>query len=95
MEEALLKISGNVQGVGFRSLAQKIARSLKIAGWAKNQPDGTVLILAQGAKESLQLFEKRLASINLGLSGPRVDSIVAQEKREARDFSPHPDFLVG
>ena len=35
---------GRVQGVGFRFTAKCMARSLGLAGWVKNEWDGTVLM---------------------------------------------------
>ncbi|MBI4448615.1 acylphosphatase [Candidatus Woesearchaeota archaeon] len=43
-------ISGDVQGVGFRGSAARIAGRLRLRGWAKNNADGSVEILIQGPK---------------------------------------------
>ena len=40
--------SGDVQEVGFRSTACRLARELFITGWVKNCYDGTVEMEAQG-----------------------------------------------
>lgn len=39
---------GKVQGVGFRYTAKQLARSLGLAGWVKNEYDGTVVMEVQG-----------------------------------------------
>lgn len=39
---------GRVQGVGFRYRARYAALQLGLTGWVENQPDGTVLLEAQG-----------------------------------------------
>lgn len=52
--------SGTVQGVGFRFTAQRLARDLKIGGWAKNLYDGRVEIMAQGEEKSLEHFLEQL-----------------------------------
>lgn len=44
-----LRFSGNVQGVGFRWTNQGTANELKLAGWMRNLPDGTVELELQGA----------------------------------------------
>jgi acylphosphatase len=49
-------IQGNVQGVGFRFHTRKEAQKLGITGWVKNQPDGTVLIDAEGEIKNLGVF---------------------------------------
>jgi acylphosphatase len=41
-------VRGRVQGVGFRYATVIEARRLGLAGWARNAPDGSVEILAEG-----------------------------------------------
>ncbi|MEO8802998.1 MAG: acylphosphatase, partial [Rudaea sp.] len=41
-------ISGRVQGVFFRASTREQAQRLKLGGYAKNSPDGTVEVLACG-----------------------------------------------
>ncbi len=48
--------SGTVQGVGFRYEAWLVAQKLKLSGFAKNRPDGTVLVEVQGQKNKLKHF---------------------------------------
>ena len=47
---------GKVQGVWYRASTRKQALQLGLCGWAKNCPDGTVEIHAEGEKEILELF---------------------------------------
>lgn len=47
-KQAIIKISGLVQGVFFRAGASEKAKWLGLTGWAKNEPDGTVMIKIQG-----------------------------------------------
>ncbi len=56
MEQTLLKITGKVQGVWYRGSAQDKARELGIKGYAKNMPDGSVEVLAQGEAGSIRQF---------------------------------------
>ncbi len=51
-----MKIHGKVQGVGFRFEAMRKAKELRLAGFARNERDGTVYIEAQGDKENLEKF---------------------------------------
>lgn len=53
MKHANIKIFGLVQGVFFRVTAKEQADNLGITGFARNEGDGTVLIEAEGKKESL------------------------------------------
>lgn len=43
-----IRISGRVQGVGFRYAARNQARALNLKGWVENHPDGSVLTAVQG-----------------------------------------------
>jgi acylphosphatase len=56
MKQANINISGLVQGVFFRSETQDIANKLGIAGWVKNESDGSVSIRAQGEEDALNKF---------------------------------------
>lgn len=51
-----LTISGRVQGVFFRESAKDIAIKLKLVGRIKNNPDGTVGVVAEGEKPALEEF---------------------------------------
>ena len=53
MKQALITIKGHVQGVCYRISAQEKANELNLTGYAKNMPDDTVEILAQGDEESI------------------------------------------
>jgi acylphosphatase len=41
--------SGNVQGVGFRYTACRIAQEFAVTGFVRNLPDGRVELVAEGA----------------------------------------------
>ena len=49
-----LFVRGRVQGVFYRASAQKMGKSLGLAGWVKNCHDGSVEIHAEGNKEKLE-----------------------------------------
>lgn len=44
---------GQVQGVGFRFTALRIADRYKLTGWVRNVLDGTVEMIAQGSSEAI------------------------------------------
>lgn len=56
-----MKISGSVQGVGFRYRAKYAANSLGVTGWVRNEWDGTVELEVQG---TLAQINKMLTLIN-------------------------------
>ncbi len=64
-----LKIHGDVQGVFFRVEAREKARELGLVGFAKNESDETVLIEAEGPRQSL---EKLIEWCNTGSSMAKV-----------------------
>lgn len=52
-KQAILKITGDVQGVCFRSNAKKTADRLGLRGWAKNMPDGSVEVKISGEEKAV------------------------------------------
>jgi acylphosphatase len=65
-------VSGRVQGVWYRDTARREAERLGVAGGARNQADGTVLLEAEGPAEAVDAF---LAWATKGPPRARVDSI--------------------
>lgn len=55
-KQALITISGHVQGVFYRAHAQKEAQQLGLAGYAKNLPNGNVEALLQGQEDKINNF---------------------------------------
>ncbi|MFP4065126.1 MAG: acylphosphatase [Bacteroidales bacterium] len=49
-------VYGRVQGVNYRYSAKNSAQSLGISGFAKNMPDGSVYIEAEGSDDALDTF---------------------------------------
>jgi acylphosphatase len=68
-------VSGRVQGVGFRSFAQKRAREQKLVGWVRNLRDGRVELLAQGEEANLAILAKQLQE---GPPGAQVRGVSAK-----------------
>lgn len=56
MKHFNLRISGLVQGVGFRFFASQKADFLNLTGFIKNNPDGTVSIEIEGNDKNLEEF---------------------------------------
>ena len=55
--QARIKISGHVQGVGFRNFACRYARKLGVYGYVRNLPDHqTVEVVAEGAEQNILEF---------------------------------------
>jgi acylphosphatase len=57
--------SGQVQGVGFRYTAKRVAAGFEITGLVCNLPDGRVELLAEGAREELEGFRQAIREAGL------------------------------
>jgi len=67
-----LKVTGRVQGVGYRYFAAKKANEMGITGWVKNSVDGSVIIVAQGIEEEIKTFTDYLY---IGPTRCRIDQV--------------------
>jgi len=59
-EAVEIKISGRVQGVGFRYFTYQAALHSHVHGWVKNMADGSVLIRVAGAPEKVEEFRQKV-----------------------------------
>ena len=70
------KVSGRVQGVGFRYFALGAARREGLNGYVTNHDDGSVEAVAEGEAESVDRFERALRQ---GPSRSRVERVLVDE----------------
>lgn len=56
LEQWRIHITGKVQGVWFRKHTQETALEFGIKGWVHNEPDGSVLVIAEGTPDQLELL---------------------------------------
>ena len=63
---------GRVQNVGYRMFALEAARGLNVAGYVRNEYDGSVSVLAAGPRGAL---ERLLAALRRGPAHARVDHV--------------------
>jgi acylphosphatase len=70
-----LRITGRVQGVGFRFSAADAAQRLGLTGWVRNTADGHVELVAEGDRQHV---ERLIAWCH---SGPRGALVTAVEQR--------------
>ena len=59
---ARFRVTGRVQGVGFRHFTCCAARDCGVGGWVRNLPDGSVEAVAQGDQAGLERFAAVLAA---------------------------------
>jgi acylphosphatase len=84
---ARIRITGVVQGVGFRHFARKLAQSYGIKGNVRNAPDGSVQITAEGRKEALMAFIDELKIGPRFASVSRIDVDWQEASGEFMDFT--------
>jgi acylphosphatase len=81
-------VRGRVQGVGFRWFVEREAHIVQIAGWVRNNHDGSVEVLAMGTREQLAGLRSRLQE------GPRAARIDHVEESEAEPVAGLTSFQV-
>jgi len=72
-ERLSARITGRVQGVGFRNFTQRRARRLGVTGWVRNEQDGSVRLEAEGPRGDLEALLEALHD------GPRTALVEAVE----------------
>jgi len=77
-----IRVRGFVQGVFFRYTAKEEAEKLHISGFARNEPDGSVYIEAEGEEEDLNRF---LTWCHNGPGAAKVKNVEVGDG-EVRDF---------
>ena len=75
------RISGQVQGVGYRYFVWREAQALSLDGWVRNCADGTVEALFDGSDEDHATIRRRLEE------GPRYSRVSAVESFDEPDES--------
>ncbi len=81
-----IRISGRVQGVGFRACIRRIATNLGVGGEAMNLPEGTVLITATGEPVILDKFVSMLYGC------PRV--VIRDLIQQEIPLAAYPEFTI-
>lgn len=84
----MARITGKVQGVSFRVWTRIEARKLGLAGWVRNEDDGSVTALIAGPDAAVAAMMDRLWQ---GPAGASVRNVASQEIEPDEDFS---DFRI-
>lgn len=61
-----VRFSGIVQGVGFRMTCRHAAADQNLAGWVRNEPDGTVLMEVQGEPGAIEAMLDSIREMRAG-----------------------------
>ena len=65
-------VSGRVQLVMYRDFAARLARRLGLVGEVQNLPDGTVRVIAEGSRATLEQF---IMELKRGSLFSRVENV--------------------
>ncbi|MDM7855930.1 acylphosphatase [Cellulomonas alba] len=72
-----IRVTGDVQGVGFRWACRREAERLGVTGWVRNVADGSVEVSAHGDDAALRALVSWLRS---GPPGARVEALTQEDE---------------
>ncbi|MEZ4470872.1 MAG: acylphosphatase [bacterium] len=84
-----MQVSGRVQGVFFRASTREQAASLGLVGYVRNEPDGTVRVVAEGSQAAVDALRRWVVAG--GPPSARVDHCAVSEAPASGEFT---DFVV-
>ncbi len=78
------RITGRVQGVGYRWWVRRQAEALALTGWVMNaDEERSVELVAEGSTDALDELERRLWQ---GPDGARVEAIAARRSPASGEY---------
>ncbi|MEI2416601.1 acylphosphatase [Orrella sp. JC864] len=83
LETLSVRVTGKVQGVGFRLATVRQAHLLGVAGWVRNAPDGSVEALIQGTPDQIDLM---LQWLRVGPPAAQVRELASEQVYEERRY---------
>lgn len=83
LETVSVRITGHVQGVGYRQATVRRGHLIGVRGWVRNHEDGSVQALVQGTPDQV---DQMLAWFRQGPPGARVQDVVSQVEYIDRRF---------
>ena len=89
MQTVRLRITGRVQGVGYRAWAVETARRLGLRGWVRNRADGSVEALVSGDEDAVAAM---IEACHQGPFAARVAEVAVSDDEEdgSSGFAPRP-----
>lgn len=86
-ETVRVRVRGRVQGVSYRAWTRDAALRLGLAGWVRNEPDGSVTAVLSGPPETVAAM---LAEMRDGPPAAAVHDVATEPSEEAT----HAGFTV-
>ncbi len=83
-----IRITGRVQGVGYRQYVLEKARQLGVTGWVKNTINGDVQVVVKGKKTDVDTL---IDFLRIGTSMSRVDNVSIFRMQDLSEF---PQFEI-
>jgi acylphosphatase len=77
-------VKGRVQGVGYRYFVTDCAAETGVSGFVRNEPDGAVLVVAEGKGDTLEKFIRMIQAERDPVI--RVDSLEITESKPTGEF---------
>ena len=77
-------VRGRVHGVFFRAFVETRAEELKLTGYVRNRPDGTVEVRVEGERPKL---EKLVEYLKAGPPAARVEEVMVAWAEYTGEFS--------
>ncbi len=70
-----VRVTGVVQGVGYRAWAEQAASARGLNGWVRNRRDGSVEAVIAGDDAAV---DEMLAAFRVGPPGSEVDEVISE-----------------
>lgn len=83
MARAEIIVRGIVQGVNYRWFTQRRADALHLNGYVRNMPDGTVSVVAEGARSDIEAL---METLRVGPSAAVVESVQVEWHAPSGEF---------
>jgi acylphosphatase len=81
VETLAVRVTGKVQGVGYRMATVRQAHSLGVTGWVRNLDDGSVEAVLQGPHGAI---DEMLSWLRIGPPAAQVRDVESTELQEQR-----------
>ncbi|MGV4795577.1 acylphosphatase [Rhizobium sp. F40D2] len=85
-EAVRVRVSGRVQGVGFRIWTREEALRLGLTGWVRNEVDGSVAALIAGSDIAISTMIERFSRGPAGATVSGVETEATQLAEMPTDF---------